>query len=76
MKELLLLIAKSLVDHPDDVQIRQLEVDGSTVIELQVSRDDLGKVIGKQGRTARSLRTLLSAAGAKARKRVVLEIVE
>lgn len=76
MKELLVLIAKSLVDHPHDVQVRQLEVDGSTVMELQVAPEDLGKVIGKQGRTARSLRTLLSAAGAKARKRVVLEIVE
>ena len=76
MKELLVLIAKSLVDHPHDVQVRQLEVDGSTVMELQVAREDLGKVIGKQGRTARSLRTLLAAAGAKARKRVVLEIVE
>ena len=76
MKELLVLIAKSLVDHPDEVEVRQMEVDGSTVVELQVARDDLGKVIGKQGRTARSLRTRLSAAGAKARKRVVLEIVE
>ena len=76
MKELLVLIAKSLVDHPDDVEVTETEVDGSTVMELKVAREDLGKVIGKQGRTVRSLRTVLAAAGAKSRKRVVLEIVE
>jgi len=76
VKELLVLIAKSLVDHPDAIEVRETEVDGSTVMELKVARDDLGKVIGKQGRTARSLRTVLAAAGTKSRKRVVLEIVE
>lgn len=76
MKELLELIAKSLVDHPDEVVVREIEGEQTTVLELKVDREDLGKVIGKQGRTARSIRTLLSAAGMKLRKRVVLEILE
>lgn len=76
MKELLELIAKALVDQPDDVAVTEIEGEQTTVLELKVAREDLGKVIGKQGRTARSIRTILAAAGMKLRKRVVLEILE
>lgn len=76
MKELLELIAKALVDQPELVEVREVEGEQTTVLELKVAREDLGKVIGKQGRTARSLRTILSAAGMKLRKRIVLEILE
>jgi predicted RNA-binding protein YlqC (UPF0109 family) len=76
MKELLELIAKSLVDRPEDVLVTEIEGEQTTVLELRVARDDLGKVIGKQGRTARSIRTILASAGMKARKRVVFEIIE
>jgi predicted RNA-binding protein YlqC (UPF0109 family) len=75
MKELLSLIVKGLVDEPDEVEITEIEGAEETVLELEVAQGDLGKVIGKQGRTARSIRTVLSAAGMKARKRVVLEIL-
>ena len=76
MKELLELIAKALVDQPDDVVVQEIAGDQATVLELRVAREDLGKVIGKQGRTARSIRTVLAASGMKFRKRVVLEILE
>lgn len=76
MKELLELIAKALVDQPDDVVVQEIAGDQATVLELRVAREDLGKVIGKQGRTARSIRTILAASGMKFRKRVVLEILE
>jgi predicted RNA-binding protein YlqC (UPF0109 family) len=76
MKELVELIAKSLVDDPSAVDVREIDAPNSLVLELKVAPDDLGKVIGKQGRTARSLRTLVAAAGMKRRKRVVLEILE
>ena len=76
MKELLELIARSLVDQPDDVVVTEVEEDQSTVYELKVAPEDLGKVIGKQGRTARSIRTVLAAAGTKRRKRFELEILE
>jgi predicted RNA-binding protein YlqC (UPF0109 family) len=76
MKELLELIAKSLVDQPEEVAVSEVEGEQTTVLELKVARDDLGKVIGKQGRTARSIRTILAAAGMKLRKRIVLEILE
>jgi predicted RNA-binding protein YlqC (UPF0109 family) len=76
MKELLELIAKALVDQPDEVLVTEIEGEQTTVLELKVSREDLGKVIGKQGRTARSIRTILAAAGMKLRKRIVLEILE
>jgi predicted RNA-binding protein YlqC (UPF0109 family) len=76
MKELLELIAKALVDLPEEIEVREIEGEQTTVLELKVAREDLGKVIGKQGRTARSIRTILSAAGMKLRKRVVLEILE
>jgi predicted RNA-binding protein YlqC (UPF0109 family) len=76
MKELLELIARSLVDHPDEVDIKEIDKGQSTVLELKVAREDLGKVIGKQGRTARSIRTILATAGTKLNKRIVFEIIE
>lgn len=76
MKELLEQIAKALVDHPDLVSVRPIEGEQVTVLELRVAQSDMGKVIGKQGRTARSLRTILSAAGMKQKKRFTLEILE
>ena len=76
MKELLELIAKSLVDRPDEVEVREIEGEQTTVLELKVAREDLGKVIGKQGRTARSIRTILGSAGMKLHKRIVFEIIE
>ncbi len=76
MKELLELIAKSLVDNPSAVSVREVEGEQTTVLELRVAQEDLGKVIGKQGRTARSIRTILGAAGMKLKKRFVLEILE
>jgi predicted RNA-binding protein YlqC (UPF0109 family) len=76
MKELLELIAKSLVDRPDEVEVTEVEGEQTTVLELRVARDDLGKVIGKQGRTARSIRTILASAGMKLKKRIVFEIIE
>jgi predicted RNA-binding protein YlqC (UPF0109 family) len=75
-KDLLEEIARALVDYPEDVQVSEIEGEQTTVLELRVREDDLGKVIGRQGRTARALRTLLSAAGMKVRKRFVLEILE
>ena len=75
MKSLLSLVVRGLVDAPDEVAITEVEEGRTTLLELTVAQEDLGKVIGKQGRTARSIRTVLSAAGMKARKRVVLEIL-
>ena len=76
MKELIEMIARALVDSPDDVHVTEVEGEQTTVLELKVAQSDLGKVIGKQGRTARAIRTLLGAAGMKLRKRFVLEILE
>ena len=76
MKELLELIARSLVDHPGDIEITEIEGEQKTVLELRVAREDLGKVIGKQGRTARSIRTILASAGTKLHKKIVFEIIE
>ncbi len=76
MKDLLEEIAKALVDHPEDVQVTEVEGEQTTVLELRVNNQDLGKVIGRQGRTARAIRTLLAAAGMKVNKRFVLEILE
>ena len=76
MKELIKHIAQSLVDHPDQVQVSEIEGEQTSVLELRVAKEDLGKVIGKQGRTARSMRTILSAASTKIKKRAVLEIIE
>ena len=76
MRELLELIARSLVDRPDDVSVEEFDEGDETFYEIRVAADDLGKVIGRQGRTARALRTLLGAAGMKLRRRLVLDIVE
>lgn len=76
MKELVAFIAKALVDRPEDVQVEEVEKEDMIVEELRVAKDDLGKVIGKQGRTARAIRTLLSATASKMEKRARLEIVE
>ncbi len=76
MKDLLVEIAKALVDNPEDVSVTEVEGEQTTVLELRVREEDLGKVIGRQGRTARALRTLLSATGMKVHKRFVLEILE
>lgn len=76
MKELVAEIAKVLVDSPDEVTVREVEGEQVTVLELRVAPSDLGRVIGKQGRTARSIRTLLSAAGVKLNRRFTLEILE
>ena len=76
MKELVKFIAQSLVDNPEQVQVNEIEGEQTSVIELRVAKEDLGKVIGKQGRTARAIRTILSAASTKIRKRSVLEILE
>ena len=76
MKDLITQIAKALVDHPDKVQVNEISGNRTSVLELKVAKDDLGKVIGKQGRTARSIRTILSAASTKLKKRAVLEIIE
>lgn len=76
LKELVLLIAQALVDNPDEVKVEEISGEQTSVIELKVAKEDLGKVIGKQGRTARAIRTILSAASTKLRKRCVLEIIE
>jgi uncharacterized protein len=76
MKELIEYIAKALVDNPDDVSVSEVDGSQTAVLELKVAKEDLGKIIGKQGRTARAMRTLLAAASAKIKKRTVLEIVE
>ena len=75
-KEVVEIIARTLVDHPDEVTVREFEAETGVVVELRVDPKDLGKVIGKQGRTARAMRTLLRAAGLKARRKIILEIVE
>ena len=76
MKELVELIAKALVDDPDKVQVSQLEGEQTSILELKVAPEDLGKVIGKQGRTARAIRIILGAAGMKLKRRINLEIIE
>jgi predicted RNA-binding protein YlqC (UPF0109 family) len=76
MKDLIRFIAQSLVDAPDAVEVDEFDEDGMMVLELHVASDDLGKVIGKQGRTARAMRTVLQAASTKLKRRYTLEIVE
>ena len=76
MKELVQYLAKSLVNKPDAVEVKETEGDTASVLELKVAKEDLGRIIGKQGRTARSIRTILSAAGMKLKKRFTLEILE
>lgn len=76
MTELIEFLAKSLVDHPDDVLVHTRDRDQHTVVELEVAPDDLGKVIGRQGRTARAIRTILSAASQNSRRRYTLDILD
>ncbi len=76
MKELVASIAKALVDKPEEVIVKEIQGQQTFVIELKVAKEDLGKVIGKQGRTAQAIRTILSAASAKLKRRSVLEIIE
>jgi predicted RNA-binding protein YlqC (UPF0109 family) len=76
MKELVEYIAKSLVDQPDAVKITEVESERTSVIELSVAKEDMGRIIGKQGRTVTAMRTLLNAAGMKQKKRTILEIIE
>lgn len=76
MRDLVETMARSLVDHPDQVRVSEIDGEQTAVIELRVAQDDLGRVIGKAGRTANAMRTILSAAGVKAHRRVVLEILE
>ncbi len=76
LRDMIEYIAKSLVDSPDEVRVTEIEGEQTSVLELKVAKEDLGKVIGKQGRTARAMRTLLGAASSKAKKRAVLEIIE
>ncbi len=76
MKDLIEYIAKALVDFPEQVTVNEIEGSQTSVLELNVAKEDLGKVIGKQGRTARAMRTILNAAAAKLNKRTVLEIIE
>jgi predicted RNA-binding protein YlqC (UPF0109 family) len=76
MKELIKYMAQALVDNPDKVEVSEIIGEQTSVLELRVAKEDLGKVIGKQGRTAKAMRTILSAASTKIRKRSVLEIIE
>ena len=76
LRELIDYLARGLVDYPEEVEVEEVEETDALVFELKVAEEDLGKVIGKQGRTAKALRTILSAASAKTRRRVILEILE
>ena len=76
MKELITYIARALVDNSDEVEVQEIKAQQTLVLELRVAKEDLGKVIGKKGRTAQAMRTILSCASAKKQKRVILEIVE
>ena len=76
MKDLISYIAQALVDRPEEVSVTEVQGNQTSVLELKVAKEDLGKVIGKQGRTARAMRTSLSTASAKLKKRTVLEIIE
>jgi len=76
LRDLMSYVSKSLVDMPEEVEVNEVVGEQTTVIELKVDKSDLGKVIGKQGRTARALRTILNAASTKLKKRSVLEIIE
>ena len=76
LKDMIDFVSRKLVDMPDEVEVNEVEGEQTTVIELKVDKSDLGKVIGKQGRTARALRTILNAASTKLKKRSVLEIIE
>jgi predicted RNA-binding protein YlqC (UPF0109 family) len=76
MKELVQFVARHLVNNPDAVEVKETQGDTASVLELKVAKDDLGRIIGKQGRTAKSIRTILNAAASRTNRKVVLEIVE
>lgn len=76
MKELVEYLARQLVSHPEAVEVKETQGDTASVLELKVAKDDLGRIIGKQGRTAKSIRTILNAAASRTNRKVVLEIVE
>ena len=76
LREVIEAIAKALVDNPEEVQVKEIDGEATVVLELRVAHQDLGKIIGKQGRTARAMRTILRGAGMKLKKRFVLEILE
>ena len=76
MKDLITKIVQALVDQPDEVSVNEIGGDHTSVLEVRVAKTDMGKVIGKQGRTAQAIRTIMSAAAGKARKRYIMEIVE
>src|SRR6185369_7002380 len=76
MKDLVLFLAKQLVNHPDAVEVKETQGDTASVLELKVAREDIGRVIGKQGRTAKSIRTILNAVASRTNRKVVLEIIE
>ena len=76
MKETIEMIVKALVDDPDGVDLREVDRNGTSIIEIRVAQSDMGKIIGRQGRTIRALRTLANAAGTKQKRRFILEIVE
>ncbi|MFB3061306.1 MAG: KH domain-containing protein [Candidatus Binatia bacterium] len=76
MKDLIDYLAKSLVDNPDAVEVKETQGEAASVLELRVAKEDLGRIIGKQGRTAKSIRTILNAAASRVNRKVVLEIVE
>lgn len=76
MKELVLFLAKHLVNHPEAVEVKETEGEAASILELRVAKDDIGRVIGKQGRTAKSIRTILNAAASRTNRKVVLEIIE
>jgi len=76
MKDLVSYLAKSLVNHPNEVEVKEIQGETAAILELRVAQDDLGRIIGKQGRTAKSIRTLLNAVASRTNRKVVLEIVE
>ena len=76
MKDLVLFLAKQLVNHPDAVEVKETQGDTASVLELKVAKEDIGRVIGKQGRTAKSIRTILNAVASRTNRKVILEIIE
>ena len=76
MKDLVLYLAKALVNHPDEVEVKEIQGETAAILELRVAKEDLGRIIGKQGRTAKSIRTILNAVASRMNRKIVLEIVE
>jgi len=76
MKDLVMFLAKQLVNHPDAVEVKETQGDTASILELKVAKEDIGRVIGKQGRTAKSIRTILNAVASRTNRKVVLEIIE